>query len=154
MALKVGANPVQNFDSVKSLDTPSIACGDPAVVGSYNCLLAWSAADLWEHLVKWRQCYISTSAPVGDLICGGNMVHSYRTSAGPSVAYVGTGTYPWQIAISQGGATIYTWRKRATDNYPFVDQRLITYNPRTIAPALGSSSYSPDDRRYIFTLFE
>lgn len=136
--------------AIRTIDTPSIACGPSPIVGTRNCLLAWADAKSWGGIVKWQQCSVASNALSN---CSAIRTHGYYTAGSPSVAYVGNNSgYPWQISINQGGYTIYTWRKAAADTVGFVDQRSFTYTPQAVLPAAGSLFSSGTDRRYILTM--
>lgn len=148
-----GAAPVTAW-SLESSDTPSIACGNPADVGSYNCLLAFTSTTRWGYVVKWTQCSVSN----GDLTCLGIKTHNYYTVGSPSVAYLPNASYPWHIALSQGTSATYTWRKGPYYADNFRDQRSFSYGNESGLPAAASGlvaryPYPPFVRRYIFVPF-
>lgn len=124
---------------VRASDTPSFACGDAAVTGADNCLLAWANAESWSRTVRWSQFYVS-----GDQLVfpGTTKTHGYVTAGSPTVAYA-TGTaaatsYVWHLALSQGGTTMYTWRKVGPSAVGFVDQRSFSESPKPSLPIAGA----------------
>ncbi|MSP61307.1 MAG: hypothetical protein EXR72_13370 [Myxococcales bacterium] len=115
--------------------TPSVACGPSAVVGTQNCLFAWVDGSSWYRQVRWFQASVSAS---GVLVGSSVKTHNYISTGSASVAYWSTGSYPWMIALNQGGTTSYTWRKAASSASAFVDQRSFSDSPKATTPALGS----------------
>lgn len=138
--------------AARTIDTPAIACGPTSVVGARNCLLAWSDAKSWGGIVKWQQCSVATNNTLSN--CSPIRTHGYYSAGSPSVTYVNDIAYPWQIALNQGGAGIYTWRKAAADTASFGSQRSFSYSPQAVLPAAGTARNSGSNRRYIFTMDE
>lgn len=137
---KVGSGPVMELlhasgDPWIAADTPSIACGDASVAGTYNCLMVWPEGESWTRPVRWMQFYVSGS----QIITTSIHTHPYFSTGSAVVSYLGNITYPWMIALNQDGNTTFTWRKGPTDSSGFVDQRSVTHSPRTTVPALGSA---------------
>jgi hypothetical protein len=133
---------------VRTTDTPSIACGSAAVVGSDNCLIAWTNYDSWSRWTNWTQGYVSGDSIV---IPTSNVVkaHPYVTSGSASVSYAyGKATqtpYPWSITLTQGGTAVYTWRKGGSYASNFVDQRSFSESPM---PGLPFSAATGEGFRY------
>lgn len=141
-----GSSSPRKLVGARALDTPSIACGPVSVVGSNNCLLAYVSSEDWRGPVKFHHCRVSGA----NLVCGPEYTHNYLSFGSPSVAYSGT-SYPWSIAISQGGSSIYSWRSASANPAQWIDQRSVQFSPQAILPAVGSRSAS-QDRRYIYSL--
>ena len=123
---------------IRASDTPSIACGEPSVVGADNCLIAWPSAANWSRVMHWTQGRIS-----GDqLILRPIKTHGYVTAGSPSVAYAygsqAVSSYPWHLALIQGGTTVYTWRKGGAYSATFVDQRAFSESPKASLPVAGA----------------
>jgi hypothetical protein len=123
---------------IRASDTPSIACGEPSVVGADNCLIAWPSATNWSRVMHWTQGRIS-----GDqLILRPIKTHGYVTAGSPSVAYAygsqAITSYPWHLTLIQGGMTAYTWRKGGAYSANFVDQRAFSESPKASLPVAGA----------------
>lgn len=113
--------------------TPSIACAPPGVVGSLNCLLAWTNARDWYRSVQWVQLSVAG----GVLALGPVNTHGYVTYGPVSVTYTGNAAVPWMITLSQG-EVVYTWRKGPGSSDPFVDERGFWSLPWSVGPTVGS----------------
>jgi hypothetical protein len=145
-----GSSAWDQFLDVISSDTPAIACGSAVTLGTRNCLIAWTDGTSWTGTIKWKQCQMTTGSFSN---CSAIRSLGYFGVGSASVAYVGNNNgYPWQIAISQGGASVYTWRKQPADTASFQDQRSFSYSPQAILPAVGSLAESGVDHRYVFTM--
>ncbi len=73
-----------------------------------------------------------------------------RQDGTASVAYTGP-INPWQLALSQGGNTVFTWRKQGPDTASFTgEQSFVTPNPNSTQPEVGARN-AATNRRYIFT---
>jgi hypothetical protein len=136
---------------IKAADTPSIACGPKAVVGDYNCLVAWVDAFHWQRPVRWTQARVTAA---GQLEMLGIKTHGYVTVGSPSVAYWSDGEFPWIIAVYQGGTTTYTWRKKGSHDEKFQDERGFSFLPKVSLPAAASRLSSTGEQAYVFTTEE
>jgi hypothetical protein len=138
---RIGTSPPQRLLQASGApylasDTPSIACGPTSVVGAQNCLIAWVDGVDWHRTVKWVQA--SAASGVG-LAASSVKTHGYMSMGSPSVAYHFTpGTRPWYIALTQGGSTVYTWRKEGSASASFTDERSHVASPHATTPALGT----------------
>jgi Matrixin len=124
---------------ITASDTPSIACGEPSVVGADNCLIVWPSARSWSRVVQWTQGHIA-----GDqLVLRPLKTHGYVTSGSPTVAYAygsnAVTAYPWHLTLVQGGQTVYTWRKGGAYTSNFVDQRSFSESPQASLPVAGAT---------------
>ena len=142
-------NPATGND-LKAADTPSIACGPAEVLGEDNCLVAWIDPFHWQRPVRWTQGRVSL--PDGQLVLKDIKTHGYVTIGSASVAYWDDGAFPWLIALNQGGTTTYTWRKQASHDANFQDERSIGFSNKTTLPAAGSRVRDTDGRGYVFVL--
>lgn len=142
-------NPTTGAD-LKAADTPSIACGPVEVLGEDNCLVVWIDAFNWQRPVRWTQGHISSTN--GQLLLRNIKTHGYVTVGSASVAYWDDSPFPWVIALNQGGRTTYTWRKRASHEENFLDERSITRPNKVTLPAAGSRQRDADGRGYTFLL--
>jgi hypothetical protein len=134
---------------VKASDTPSIACGDPQVLGPDNCLIAWIDGSHWQRPVRWTQGRVG---PSGQLVLNDVKTHPYVTVGSASVAYWSEDEFPWIIALNQGGTTTYTWRKRASFAANFEGERSLTSSTNVTLPAAGSRIRGSEGRGYVFIL--
>ena len=146
-----GASPPWKIAGMLAADTPSMACGPRALVGDFNCLIAWTEADHWQRPTRWTQARVTAS---GQLELLPIKTHGYVTFGAPSVAYTGYRLYPWIIALTQGGRTTYTWRKRAPHADNFEDERSFSFRPQVTVPAAGSRLRNGAGRGYVFTVDE
>jgi hypothetical protein len=137
---KIGDNPVQRLlagnQPYHAAETPAVACAPVNAVGAQNCLFAFADGDLWGHPVKWFQASVGS----GGVFINVSPVqtHNYACIGPPSVAYYGSSTHPWLIALSQDGAAVFTWRKQGSASFGFVDERHINESPKALPPSLGS----------------
>ncbi len=136
---------------IKAAGTPSIACGPQAVVGEYNCLVAWVDAFHWQRPVRWTQARVTAA---GKLDMLGIRTHGYVTVGSPSVAYWSDGEFPWLITLYQGGTTTYTWIKRASHGANFQDQRGFSFRPKVSLPVAGSRVRGTAGRGYVLVTDE
>lgn len=146
-----GANPPWKIAGTLAADTPSMACGPSALVGDFNCLIAWTEANHWQRPTRWTQARVMAN---GQLELQPIKTHGYVTFGAPSVAYTGYRLYPWIIALTQGGSSTYTWRKRAPHANNFEDERSFSFRPKVTVPAAGSRLRNGDGRGYVFTTDE
>jgi hypothetical protein len=136
-------------------DVPSISCA-PGTEVNYNCLLTWQD-DTWRPGVSYSFCRVIRASPTGDirLDCLPKRHHGYYSVGSAPVSYAGAQfVYPWQIALSQGGQTLYTWRRDSNDDSSWVTQVPISYAPQSVLPALGAQLRAGVNRRSIVTLDE
>ena len=120
------------------------------MLGADNCLVAWIDAFHWQRPVRWTQGRVSL--PDGRLVLKDIKTHGYVTVGSASVAYWDDGPFPWLIALNQGGTTTYTWRKPASHDASFRDERSIGFSNKTTLPAAGSRVRGTDGRGYVFVL--
>lgn len=138
-------------EDIKAAGTPCIACGPKAVVGEYNCLVAWVDAFHWQRPVRWTQARVTED---GKLDMLGIKTHGYVTVGSPSVAYWSDSHFPWLITLYQGGATTYTWIKEASHGENFKHQKGFTFQPKVSLPTAGSRLRETAGRGYVFTTDE
>jgi hypothetical protein len=135
-------------------DVPSAACGPPAETDPYNCIVTW-LSDAWDGSIYWTQCRVTTPSPTLDtkLECLPARNMGYLSVASAPVAYAGpAGGFPWQIGLSQGGGSIFTWRKAGSPTANWSDQRSLSYPPEAGIPALGSQERTGSNRLFLTAL--
>ncbi len=131
-------DPVFPADCWRSSDTPNIACGDPALLGEYNCLMAWADVD-WNRTLTYAPAKVVADGAGGHRV----LLHSGRSGysavhGAPSVALDGSSDFPWRIAYHQGPSRVFTWRK-AADPLAFLQSGgSFTFSGAIVTPALGS----------------
>ena len=101
----------------------------------------------WGGPVRWRYCHISGTT----LICQTERYHNVYTVGSAPIAYTGDASYPWKIAVNQGGSAVYTWRKSFQTIADFQDERSFVFSPQAVLPAIGSR-LAIQARRYIYSL--
>lgn len=138
-------------EDIKAADTPCIACAPKAVVGDYNCLVAWVDAFHWQRPVRWTQARVTAG---GQLEMLPIKTHGYVTVGSPSVAYWSDGEFPWLITLYQGGLKTYTWTKRASHSDNFQNESGFSFLPKVSLPAAGSRLRGTAGRGYVFTTDE
>jgi hypothetical protein len=93
--------------AMRSSEIPSLACGDPAVVGARNCLLAWVSTD-WDRFLWYAFGQVKTTAngPVFAFDTTGLGVTPIVLFGTPSVTYVPGAKLPWQLVSHQGNGAV------------------------------------------------
>ena len=60
--------------------------------------------------------------------------------------------FPWQVGLSQGGGSIFTWRKAGSPGANWSDQRSLSYPPEAGIPALGSQERIGSNQLFLVAL--
>ncbi len=146
-----GHEPRDLGSSFITANVPALACAPRDETDSFNCVLAWHAGR-WEGGIDWTQCRVTLREDGAELECLPARRLGFVSVGAPTLTYGGPGGgFPWQLALSQGGGAIYTWRKAAGPNAEWVDERSFSFPPEAGIPALGAADSVPD-RRFLAAL--
>lgn len=132
---------LQASDGADILGTPAIACGNPAVVGEENCLVAW-VRGAWGLGVDWAVGHVSgssfaygASTPAVFPLAGFQYLNA-RSS--PALAYTGSPDHPWLLGFSTGGG-VSVYRKSATaPEWTWATTHFVGFDETAGAPAISS----------------
>ncbi len=129
-------------DCWRASDTPSVACGDPAQLGEYNCLIAWADVDWYRPMMFAAAKVIAGPAGGHELV-----LHSVRAGYAsvfgtPSLALDGWSDFPWRVAYHQGTSRVFTRRKAADPTSEWQDGGSFTFSGDVVGPTLGSARAS------------
>ena len=128
-----------------------MACGAREETDPFNCLLAWQS-DTWTGSIDWTQCRVVVGEIGARLDCRPTKHYPFVSVSSASVTFAGTqADFPWQLALSQGGSGIYTWRKAAGPDAEWLDERSLFFRPEAGIPAVGSRA-GGSGHRFVATL--
>jgi hypothetical protein len=96
-------------------EAPSLACGDPAVVGPKNCLLTWVSTN-WDRFLWYAFGSVDTSGktPVFDFDKTTLYAAPIVMFGTPSVTFTPDRDFPWQLVSHQGNARVIALRRPAS----------------------------------------
>jgi hypothetical protein len=136
--------------SLRSADTPGIACGQPWLAGTENCLLAWTTTQ-WDHFFYWVQGHVECIPGIFpevdcEFVFDPDLVMAFPSVVygQPSVAFTGYDPWPWLITFHQGTAGAFTLRKGTTGDWG----NLQTHSALgyVVSPTAGSRKLGPSSK--------
>jgi len=121
---------------LNAIDTPGLACSSAATLGTDNCLITVASGD---EGPSFRYIYAHVNTTTGIVVPDTTQyntgIYVYQT---PYVSpNVGNDAYPFSVALRQGGAEIYFFRKPASKSASFQNQSSYTPSPMGTTPSVG-----------------
>jgi hypothetical protein len=97
---------------LRTAETPSIACGDPAIVGQRNCLLTWVSTN-WDRFLwfAFGRVVMDGKTPKFDFDVTSLFAAPVVMFGTPSVTYVPDRDFPWQLVSHQGNGQVIALRR-------------------------------------------
>jgi hypothetical protein len=131
----------------RTASTPSIACGDVAVVGADNCLMVWVDGS-WDPTLRWSVGHLAQNGSnTSDWYFQppSSTAHAdgFHAVGSPSLAYTGNAAAPWMLVFHDGHAYLRVLTKPATptSDWTQVSVHDIVGSYRLVAPSLLAYSF-------------